>query len=69
MVWKGAVNAIVSAVREAGPKCCPQLLYGVGIGGTFEKGCSYGKSRHLQDLWVLIPSFLLLKANGKKEGS
>ena len=34
---EGAVNAIVSAVREAGPNACPPMVVGVGIGGTFEK--------------------------------
>ena len=34
---EGAVNAIVSAVREAGPNACPPVVVGVGIGGTFEK--------------------------------
>lgn len=34
---EGVKNAVVTAVREAGPNACPPLVVGVGIGGTFEK--------------------------------
>ena len=34
---EGAKEAILSAVREAGPNACPPVVVGVGIGGTFEK--------------------------------
>lgn len=34
---EGVKNAILSAVREAGPNACPPMIVGVGIGGTFEK--------------------------------
>ena len=34
---EGIKNAVISAVREAGPNACPPLVVGVGIGGTFEK--------------------------------
>ena len=34
---EGVKDAIVSAVREAGPNACPPVVVGVGIGGTFEK--------------------------------
>ena len=40
---EGAVNAIVSAVREAGPNACPPVVVGVGIGGTFEKAALMAK--------------------------
>ena len=30
-------NAILTAVKDAGPNACPPLVVGVGIGGTFEK--------------------------------
>ncbi len=33
----GVKNAILTAVREAGPNACPPMVVGVGIGGTFEK--------------------------------
>ena len=34
---QGVKDAIVSAVRDAGPNACPPMVVGVGIGGTFEK--------------------------------
>lgn len=33
----GVKNAILTAVRDAGPNACPPMVVGVGIGGTFEK--------------------------------
>ena len=33
----GVKNAVLTAVREAGPNACPPMVVGVGIGGTFEK--------------------------------
>ena len=33
----GVKNAIITAVKEAGPNACPPMVVGVGIGGTFEK--------------------------------
>ena len=37
---EGVKNAILTAVREAGPNACPPMVIGVGIGGTFEK-CAF----------------------------
>ena len=34
---EGVKNAILEAVKEAGPNACPPMVVGVGIGGTFEK--------------------------------
>ena len=34
---EGVKNAILTAVRDAGPNACPPMMVGVGIGGTFEK--------------------------------
>lgn len=34
---EGVKNAIMSAVKDAGPNACPPMVVGVGIGGTFEK--------------------------------
>ena len=34
---EGVKNAILTAVKEAGPNACPPMVLGVGIGGTFEK--------------------------------
>ena len=37
---EGVKNAILTAVRDAGPNACPPMVVGVGIGGTFEK-CAF----------------------------
>lgn len=33
----GVKNAVITAVKDAGPNACPPMVVGVGIGGTFEK--------------------------------
>ncbi len=40
---QGVKEAILSAVREAGPNACPPVVVGVGIGGTFEKAALMAK--------------------------
>ena len=34
---EGVKQAILTAVKDAGPNACPPMVIGVGIGGTFEK--------------------------------
>ncbi len=34
---EGVREAILTAVRDAGPNACPPMVVGVGVGGTFEK--------------------------------
>lgn len=34
---EGVKNAVLTAVKDAGPNACPPLVVGVGVGGTFEK--------------------------------
>ncbi len=34
---EGVKQAIMTAVKDAGPNACPPMVVGVGIGGTFEK--------------------------------
>jgi fumarate hydratase subunit alpha len=34
---EGVKNAVITAVKDAGPNACPPMVLGVGIGGTFEK--------------------------------
>ncbi|MDL2217082.1 fumarate hydratase [Christensenellaceae bacterium OttesenSCG-928-M15] len=34
---EGVKQAVLSAVKQAGPNACPPMFIGVGIGGTFEK--------------------------------
>lgn len=33
----GVKDAVLTAVRDAGPNACPPMVVGVGVGGTFEK--------------------------------
>ena len=47
---EGVKNAVLTAVKEAGPNACPPMVVGVGIGGTFEKCALLAKqalTRHL----------------------
>ncbi len=37
---EGVKEAILTAVKDAGPNACPPIVVGVGLGGTFEK-CAY----------------------------
>ena len=39
----GVRNAILTAVKDAGPNACPPMVVGVGIGGTFEKCAQLSK--------------------------
>lgn len=34
---EGVKNAVLTAVKDAGPNACPPIVVGVGVGGTFEK--------------------------------
>lgn len=34
---EGVKDAVLAAVKDAGPNACPPMVVGVGIGGTFEK--------------------------------
>ncbi|MCR5223380.1 MAG: fumarate hydratase [Lachnospiraceae bacterium] len=40
---EGVKNAILTAVKDAGPNACPPMVIGVGIGGTFEKAAILAK--------------------------
>ena len=40
---EGVKEAIINAVKEAGPNACPPMVIGVGIGGTFEKSAILAK--------------------------
>ena len=40
---EGVKDAILTAVKDAGPNACPPMVIGVGIGGTFEKCAIHAK--------------------------
>lgn len=47
---EGVKEAILTAVRDAGPNACPPIVVGVGIGGTFEKCALMAKHALTRDL-------------------
>lgn len=47
---EGVEDAILTAVRDAGPNACPPMVVGVGIGGTFEKCALLAKKALTRDL-------------------
>lgn len=49
---EGVKNAILTAVREAGPNACPPMVVGVGVGGTFEKCALMAKKALLRPVNV-----------------
>lgn len=40
---EGVKEAVLTAVKDAGPNACPPMVVGVGIGGTFEKSAIMAK--------------------------
>lgn len=46
----GVKEAILTAVKDAGPNACPPMVVGVGIGGTFEKCAVLAKKALTRDL-------------------
>lgn len=69
---EGVKNAILTAVKDAGPNACPPMVVGVGIGGTFEKSAIMAKqaltrelSEKLEIPWVRdLEEEMLEKING-----
>lgn len=47
---EGVKDAILTAVRDAGPNACPPMVVGVGIGGTFEKCACMAKKALTRNL-------------------
>lgn len=47
---EGVKQAILTAVKDAGPNACPPMVIGVGIGGTFEKCALMSKDALTRDV-------------------
>lgn len=68
---EGVKEAILTAVRDAGPNACPPMVIGVGIGGTFEKCALMAKEAltrevgsHSEIPWVKeLEEEMLMKIN------
>ena len=52
---EGVKDAILTAVRDAGPNACPPMVVGVGIGGTFEKCALMAKHALTRNLFEESP--------------
>ncbi len=48
--WTGVRQAVISAVRQAGPNPCPPIVVGVGIGGTLDQVTMLAKAALLRPL-------------------
>ncbi len=53
---EGVKDAVLTAVKDAGPNACPPMVVGVGIGGTFEK-CAILAKKLWQGLQTAIQKF------------
>lgn len=68
---EGVKEAVLTAIKDAGPNACPPMVVGVGIGGTFEKCALLAKKaltrsvkEHSQIPYVKeLEEELLMKAN------
>ena len=49
---EGVKEAILTAVRDAGPNACPPMVVGVGVGGTFEKCAIMAKEALTREVGV-----------------
>ena len=49
---EGVRNAILTAVKDAGPNACPPMVVGVGVGGTFEKCALMAKEALTREVGV-----------------
>jgi len=49
---EGVKEAVLTAVRDAGPNACPPMVVGVGIGGTFEKCALMAKEALTREVGV-----------------
>ena len=47
---EGVKDAVLTAVKDAGPNACPPMVVGVGIGGTFEKAAILAKKALMRPL-------------------
>lgn len=51
----GVKEAVISAIKKAGPNACPPMVVGVGIGGTFDYAAVLAKKATLRDCRIENP--------------
>ncbi len=51
----GVKQAVLQAIKDAGPNACPPIVVGVGIGGTFEKCALLAKHALTREIGVPSP--------------
>lgn len=51
----GVKEAVISAIKKAGPNACPPMVVGVGIGGTFDYAAVLAKKATLRDCSIENP--------------
>lgn len=49
---EGVKEAVMTAVKDAGPNACPPMVVGVGVGGTFEKCALMAKEALTREVGV-----------------
>lgn len=67
----GVKEAVISAIKKAGPNACPPMVVGVGVGGTFDYAAVLAKKATLRDagshnpnpLYAKLEEELLVAAN------
>ncbi len=67
----GVKEAVISAIKKAGPNACPPMVVGVGVGGTFDYAAVLAKKATLRDagshnsnpLYAKLEEELLAAAN------
>ena len=51
----GVKQAVIEAIKKAGPNACPPMVVGVGIGGTFDYAAQMAKKATLRDCSLSNP--------------
>lgn len=57
----GVKEAVISAIKKAGPNACPPMVVGVGVGGTFDYAAVLAKKATLRDAGSHNPNPLYAK--------
>ena len=53
--WEGVREFVLEAVAEVGPRSCPPLVLGLGVGGTFDRAAAMAKRALMEPLDSINP--------------